>query len=460
MAENQLTGGGGTADTSMYPRFQPMPQVNPLAQVNDMVNLQRSFQAAQQQQLELGRGRLNYMHQQLGALAAKVDPKTMQPNATMDDVQNVIGSLTDAGVPKWQVQKELEKFQGKDSAGIQDLARQHMAQIAAHAETMGMAYGTPFNASAGGGQVFGTRNPYSPGQITAPGMSQGAAGTYLPNMPDPTKMVPGPVGRSPVTGAPQQSVLPEDVAVSIARGAKYTMGLNGQIVLQGGQTVGMPTTPTGSGEAAAVTAKTGADLGSGIERSAAGAPTRTGMLSNLEDDLGKFDSGPLAGYSLTAKRLVNDAIQRSGVPVPQWDPKSVASQENFNKQATQLAQQQFQSLGGTGTDQQLGSSIKANPNEFLSPMGNKGIISLLKGNEDAIRTMNDEWQKWKAKNGSETGSQFQNWFNNNYSPRAFQFARMGKADREEMLKNMQPNEKAALGTALKNAEDKGWIKPD
>jgi hypothetical protein len=32
----RLTGGVSSADTSMYPRFQPMPQANPLAQIDSV----------------------------------------------------------------------------------------------------------------------------------------------------------------------------------------------------------------------------------------------------------------------------------------------------------------------------------------------------------------------------------------------------------------------------------------
>jgi hypothetical protein len=455
--ENRLT----SPDTSMYPRFQPMPQApNPLTQIGQMQQLDLQNQALQQGQATLGMQRIGAVNNMLGTLITKPDLSISDVTSKLDDmVRNKIIPQNEAPA----IMQHLAPV-ANDREALRGMLKNSYIQTLDHASKMGMAFGAPISQEKGGATLYGSRNVMSPGQVTLPGGQQSASGTVIPATPDPTEMRPGPVVRG-AGGAPVQTSLPADVAMGIARGnIGYEAGPNGQIILKrpsSGSPVGMPTVPTGAGEAAAVTAKGGAEMGTAIEKGAAGASTRSGMLNNLEDDLKKFDAGPLAGHSLALKRLYNDAVTRTGVPIPQWDPQSVASQEGFNKQATQLAQQQFQALGGTGTDQQLGSSVKANPNEFLSPMGNKQIIGLLKGNEDAIRTMNDEWQKWKAKNGSESGGQFMSWFNNNFSPRAFQFARMNKADQTEMLKNMQPNERAALAGALDNAEKRGWIsKPD
>jgi hypothetical protein len=456
--ENRLTG-VSSPDTSMYPRFQPMPQANPLAQIDQLQRLDLQNQALQQGQASLGLQRVNAVNTMLGTLITKPDLSVSDVTSQLETmVRNKIISPNEPAA----IMQHLQPF-ANDPEGLRGALKNSYLQSLDHASKMQLAFGTPINQEKGGATLYGSRNVMNPGQVTLPGGMQSASGTVIPATPDPTEMRPGPVVRG-AGGAPVQTSLPADVAVGIARGnIGYDTGPNGQIILKrpaSGAPVGMPTVPSGAGEAAAVTAKGGAEMGTSIEKGAAGASTRSGMLNNLEDDLKKFDAGPLAGHSLALKRLYNDAVTRTGVPIPQWDPQSVAAQEGFNKQATQLAQQQFQALGGTGTDQQLGSSVKANPNEFLSNLGNKQIIGLLKGNEDAIRTMNDEWQKWKTKNGSESGGQFMTWFNNNFSPRAFQFARMNKADRAEMLQNMQPNERAALSGALKNAEDRGWIKPD
>jgi hypothetical protein len=187
------------------------------------------------------------------------------------------------------------------------------------------------------------------------------------------------------------------------------------------------------------------------------------MLSNLEGDLNKFTTGPYADLTLRSKRGYNDLVNRTGVPLPQWDTAGVAAHENFNKQATQLAQQQFTALGGTGTDQQLGSAFKANPNDALSDMGNRQIVALLKGNEDAIQAMNTGWQNWKKQNnkGDDSFPQFQQEFMRDFSPRAFQWVRMSPADRAQMateMKTNSPGEFVQLRAALTQAEQHGWIK--
>lgn len=451
MAENSLLGGVNQLSGAQYPSFQPMPQPGGLGQLNDLVSLARNAQGLQQQQFELGKNRTMFVADRLGSLLTK-------PDLNIKDAQDMVGDMVrNQMIPASEAPEILKHFP-QDPEQLRASVKQSYLSSLDHVNRMNLAFGAPISAQQGQSTLFGRQDVMNPGQVQLPGATRTASGTTLP-----LSMSPGLV-EGPPTRGPNGEIIPTKITTQQAEGiakGDYKVVEGGKIVRTGG-TGGQAITgaPIGAPEAEAATAKTSADMAGRLTQAAAGAPTRTGMLNNLEDDLKKFDSGPLAGYSLQAKRLVNDAVTRTGLPVPQWDPQSVAAQENFNKQATQLAQQQFSALGGTGTDQQLGSAFKANPNDALSPMGNKQIVSLLKGNEDAIRTMNTEWQKWKAKNGSNTFDRFQENFNNNFSPRAFQFARMNKPDREEMLKGMQPNERAALGTALKNAEDRGWIKPD
>ena len=93
---------------------------------------------------------------------------------------------------------------------------------------------------------------------------------------------------------------------------------------------------------------------------------------------------------------------RNILPRPECSPtrSSIASQEAAftESEAEQLAQQQFATIGGTGTDAKFGSAFKSNPNETLSAMGNKGIINLPKGTmRMRSKPKNGAfWQKWLA----------------------------------------------------------------
>jgi hypothetical protein len=221
----------------------------------------------------------------------------------------------------------------------------------------------------------------------------------------------------------------------------------------------MPSGPApGIPQAQTVDLEAGANQGVALQKAADTSPQRLGQLSNLEKSLAQFESGPQAERLRRIKGTVN---QIGGLVGAQpFDAKSIAAQEGFVKEATMLAQQQFAALGGTGTDQQLGSAMKSNPSEALSKEGNKNIIAMLKGNEAALNAKNDAWQQWKQKNGPGSYAQFSADFNKGYSPRAFQFAFLPPPERAKMLSSMSPSEKTALGAALRSAEERGWIRPD
>jgi hypothetical protein len=154
---------------------------------------------------------------------------------------------------------------------------------------------------------------------------------------------------------------------------------------------------------------------------------------------------------------VGKAWVNRNVPLPanwQFDPKSIASQEQFNKQAGLLAQSQFAAIGGTGTDTKFNASYSTSPNETLSKMGNKGIIRFLKGNGDAIQAKTEAWQQWRygtmgapkrgipptEPQGADTYDQFSREFNSHFDPRAFQFKYIPKAERQTYVDRMDPEE--------------------
>lgn len=210
----------------------------------------------------------------------------------------------------------------------------------------------------------------------------------------------------------------------------------------------------GVAEAQTKTAAAGADQGIKLQQAADGIPIRKGMLANLEDAIDHFKPGKGAEWENVAKNFANRNILPQSF---QFDPKAIASQEEFNKQATQLAQQQFQSLGGTGTDSQLSSAFKSNPNSELSKMGNKQIINLLKGNEDALAAKNSAWQEWQRKNGPSNYGAFQQEFNKTYNPRVYQAQYMTPDQINDMRKNMSAADQAQFLRDYKTLKEKGYI---
>lgn len=214
-------------------------------------------------------------------------------------------------------------------------------------------------------------------------------------------------------------------------------------------------------EAAKSVAEAGAAQANALTQSNDSSMTRKAMLGNLEEDLSKFTAGGGADWTRIAKNWTN-----RNLPVPKsWqepggmlDPKSVASQEQFNKQAAMLAQQQFGAIGGTGTDAKFNSAFTTSPNETLSQLGNKGIIRLLKGNEDAIQAKNKAWNAWRKENGPDTYADFSQDFNDKFDPRAFQFKYMTKTERNDYMKGMEPEERERFVHDLAHAHKQGWVK--
>lgn len=204
------------------------------------------------------------------------------------------------------------------------------------------------------------------------------------------------------------------------------------------------------------TAAAAADAASGFSRSALEAPNRKAIMANLENTIEKFEPGSKADWTLEMKKFANRNVLPKGM---QFDPESIASQEEFIKQATQLAQQQFSTLGGTGSNEQFGSAFKSNPNELMSKLGIKGVIQVLKGNEDALQRMHEMWQREIGTGGRNPGDFFK-WrseINQHFNPRVFQAEYMTSDERKKLLAGLSDTEKKKFAGDIRWARDNGWI---
>lgn len=223
-----------------------------------------------------------------------------------------------------------------------------------------------------------------------------------------------------------------------------------------------PATSLGPGTAESIAAQRGqATQGANQLMTAANEVRDTkAVLDNLEEDLTKFTSGQGADWSRVAKNFVN-----RNIPMPaSWkaagtvlDENSLASQENFNKLAQMLAQRQFQALGGTGTDAKLSSAMATSPNEYLSGLGNKGIIRMLKGNQDAIAAKGRDWLAYKKANPDADYNEFSQNFNDNFDPRIFQFKYIPSKERQTYFNNMDPDEQQQFLRDMTYARKKKWV---
>jgi hypothetical protein len=203
--------------------------------------------------------------------------------------------------------------------------------------------------------------------------------------------------------------------------------------------------------AANVLAEESAKQGIALQTTADQVPARRAALMTMRDKVGQFASGPAANTLLTLGALAT----QFGLPAPR---KGAAAQEEFNKMSTQIVLQQVAQLGGAGTDDKLAAGIKGNPSATMTRMGNKGVLALMLGNEDAITAKNEAWQKWLGSGkGPESYGSFSTQFNRLYDPRVFQAQYMSGPEYQTMLKGMSQAEKNHFAQAVKTAQKAGWI---
>lgn len=217
--------------------------------------------------------------------------------------------------------------------------------------------------------------------------------------------------------------------------------------------------PPGVGEsktaAGSATGTASAAQGTSLQAAADNAPNRKAAIANLGKSLDSFESGPMAPALRTFKAAINQAAAVGGV-APVFDPKSLGAQEEFDKISTTLAQQQA-ALGGA-TDARLDAALHSNPSSILSKPGNRMVLQVLNGNEDAIAVKSQAWQEYRQTHGDDSYGQFSTQFNKTFNPRVFQFPYMNTQERGEMLKSMTPSERGQVLDAVRQAEKNGWIK--
>lgn len=472
----------GSVDTSIYGRV-----TNPLDQYNKIIETQRNSTALDTEKLALTQKKLNNLQSWLGTLALKKD-------LTIQDIHDVAAKGVASGM--WTARDAATHLANVPTTpdGLREYVTQELGNTMSAQEKFNAAYGTPNWLNNGSNQfpvstspltgvrslgpplpntmtpseaniptqtgmtpqgvpVMGTRNQYieratgapppgfpsqmQPQQPGAP-MPLPTQGMPSPGAPQPGYPVPTPQPRPQATPSPG---LPASPAVGPTTGG-VPMGL-----------------PIGRPEAMQANAKAGTDLANNMLSELDTSPQRKALLSNLDGLLDQFTSGPAADWKRVAASAVN-----SNLPVPKgwelFDPKKIASQEEFNKLALQFAQQQFKAIGGTGTDSKFSSAFETSPNEALTKMGNKNIIAMLRGNEDALAAKANEWNKWQSTHGPETYREFTSDFNKRYDPRVFQFVYMTPDNRREMIKSMNDRDRAAFVGRLRQAQTDQWVTPN
>ncbi len=449
---------------------------------------------ADQQGLETFRKRMELVNGVFGHIAAKDKP-------SIDDVNSAAAHLLSpaANGPKYGltfpvVMDALKRFRGPDgrplnSAQIKQLALDMQTMTLHSLEQIGVVAPQSENVDTGvdirrralGSKInpklpvdikripTGTpqidtdpssptfRQPVlTPPQEPAPTMQMNQQGNVLQPTPVQTQRI-APTGPGAAVGpTPGEVITPEQRAMGQNKLAEAFQDRYGS-KLKGAPAAGLA---PGVVAAAESTGKSSADLGNQLVAAANQVPVTESILQNLDRTLKDFTPGPGADWTRVGKAFVNRTLPESLQKKIGFDPKSIASQEEFNKLAYNLAQDQFQALGGTGTDAKLNSTMSTSPSELLSKEGNRGVVQLLRGNADALKAKSKAWNNWKKQYGENTFSDFSQDFNENFNPRVFQIKYVPKNERNSWYQSMSPEDRRKFEAAAVHAKDKGWLKKE
>jgi len=438
-------------DTSIYGQIQP---VNPLKGPTEAVGLATGMQQNKLLQTQNEATKLGLAVQHFDNMQKLLAPALNNPNLGHKDMVKILSDgIAQKLITPEQAALETANWGDDTPEANRKIAEDHFLRAQDAATQARLMLGDVTVQDTGNALMPMTVSPMNGVRpVGRPMYKQFAPGQSMGF--DPVGKQPIIAGAGPSMGVPSATF--EDPAMPsqsepIEPGANIYGPRDRNMAAQGLP----PTLPAGprlGQEAAAnVTSQASAQQGVQLQQTADSVPQRKALLGQMEGALGDFNSGPGADRWKTILAGTNRLF---GV-----NSDRVASQEEFDKLSTQLAQQQFQALGGTGTDDKLDSARKASPNSFLSNYGNKKIIALLKGNEDAISAKNSAWQEWQKVNGPESYGEFSKTFNQHFDPRAFQMQYMSPKEIKSMLNGMTKNEKEKLREVFNTAVDVGWI-PD
>lgn len=221
------------------------------------------------------------------------------------------------------------------------------------------------------------------------------------------------------------------------------------------QAPGVQTAPAlGAADAAQVVGKGAAESSISLQRQADAAPQAIYQLQNMREALSDINTGPNADWRAKAQALAlgiaPDIAQKLGI-----DPQKIASQEEFNKFAVQLAQGTAQSLG-EGTDSKLASAVSANPNISLSKLGNQQIIDVLIASQRATQAKNMAWQNSGLP--PEQYNKFSTSWGKEIDPRVFAAQDMSNDKVWKMVDSLPKREQENFMKSWAKAQQLGYVK--
>lgn len=471
------------ATTDPQPAGGPLQTLSQLAMMQNALNQNRMFQAQQAagQDLQGAVGPDGTVNQNAFMSSLGADPRASvaameaaRGGAALQgqNISNTTGNLANAGarvasmkaalgaVPKGsnpdQYMAVLNQgvaqglWTGDDAATVAGGNAPEILSLADQAKMAAIQSGNPAEQTAQGANIVNVntggaiqptvQNPYAAGGAT----SDAIAGASIPTTLTPAERNTPAFQRYNPTTHQMETVTQAQAAANPPAGP-------------------IPAAPPLGAEAQASAAAAGAvaqgqGIENGIVSAALDSPQRRATLGTVIGLSKELNTGPNSDFWKGLGQLGAEyGIQTPITPAP----GETAAREALDKLGWQVAQRQFQVLGGTGSNQQLDSAVSTSPHSSMSAQGIQNISGFLQGNEDAIQAQAQALQKWKAmpQNAGhpENNARFVNVWNGIYDPRAFQMKYEDANGKAAMLAGMKPAEQAEFVKRQKLLTDMGYL---
>lgn len=423
------------------PAAYNLPQIQ--AQILQQQNAQQDFDT---KQFDLAHKRTQSILSTMGSLVSK-------PDLTQKDVLlNVANAIKDGTTTAEQAVRYTQDLPS-DPGQLRQWVQQKFVQGLEDNAKLEAIMPKQQVLNTGGQQQIINTNPLT----GAPSLAGTVNNTLAPGeAAQPTKYFDPQTGTERSIPLAQYAAMTQGGAPGVAQapGATGPLGTGRITAPAQAGAPGLQTGPALGQQAAADIAATGAAKNSlALQGAADNAPQAIYQLQNMRTALNDFTPGPTSDWRAQAQALALGVapglVQKFGL-----DPQRVASQEEFKKFSTQLAQGTASNLG-EGTDSKLASAVAANPNTSLSKLGNQQIIDVLIASQRGIAAKNQAWQNSGLP--PEQYNKFSSNWNRDVDPRVFAVQDMDQAHVKKMVEGLPVKDQIEFARSWQKAQAAGYV---
>lgn len=215
----------------------------------------------------------------------------------------------------------------------------------------------------------------------------------------------------------------------------------------------LPALPTSQGPYMAAQGKDAADRHDATVAAAAESSMRINVLDNI---IKLSQSGVNTGPGAEFQNAVGGYIANTpGLgKLFKGTQANVGNFQELQKFMYQNALRNWQAAGGTGTDSQLESAAKANPNDHLFPQALQTIAKWGKASELAVKGKANAQDAFLQQNGQTPANQlkFENTWRNSFDPKVFQYSLMTQPEKQAFAQQELKTPQAAKAFLAKQQQ--------